>query len=100
MGFSKTFPRTTDKSVYPKWIEIFLDEKEEKEVELEVRQKNIQLMKECMDDAKHIVQEKRLLENQYILTRIAISLFEKRSSHEIFHKESKAKKKFDKEHNK
>ena len=95
MGFSKTFPKSSDKSIYPKWIEVFLEGAEEAEVERSVREKNIKLMKECVDDARIIVQEKRLLENQDILARIAVALFEKRSSHEIFHKEAKAKEKFD-----
>lgn len=95
MGFSKTFPKSTEKSIYPKWVEIFLEEAEEIEVERSVREKNIKLMKECIDDARFIVQEKRLLENQEILAKIAVALFEKRSSHEIFHKEAKAKEKFD-----
>lgn len=95
MGFSKTFPKSSDKSIYPKWVEIFLEEDEERQVEREVREKNVKLMKECIDDARNIVQEKRLLENQELLAKIAVALFEKRSSHEIFHKEAKAKEKFD-----
>jgi|WetSurMetagenome_2_1015567.scaffolds.fasta_scaffold985534_2 hypothetical protein len=33
------------------------------------------LMRECLDDAKAIVQEKRLLENQTVLSTIAVALF-------------------------
>jgi len=33
MGFSKSFPRTTDKSVYPIWEEISLSKEEETEQE-------------------------------------------------------------------
>ena len=97
MPFSKTFPKSSEKSIYPKWTEIFLTEEEEKEVSLKVREENIKLMKECIDDARNMVTEKRLLESQAVLAKIAISLFEKRASHEVFHKESKAKEKFDKE---
>ena len=32
MPFSKSFPQTTGKSVYPKWVEIALTEQEEKEL--------------------------------------------------------------------
>jgi hypothetical protein len=36
------------------------------------------LMRECIDDAKTIVQEKRLLENQIVLSTIAVALFNER----------------------
>jgi len=95
MGFSKTFPRSSDKSVYPKWEEVFLTEEEEKQAELECRTKNNDVMQQCINDARSIVQEKKLLESQEILTKIAVHLFDKRASHEIFFKEKKAKEKFD-----
>lgn len=95
MAFSKTFPKSTDKSVYPKWEEIFLTQEEENEAKLECRTENIKIMKECLDDARNIVQEKRLLENQMPLIEVAVNLFEKRATHEVFFKEKKAKKKFD-----
>jgi len=98
MAFSKTFPKSTDKSVYPKWEEVYLTEEEEKKAEIECREKNILVMRECIDDARAIVQEKRLLENQTVLSNIASNLFEKRASHEVFHKERLAKQKFDKMH--
>ncbi len=97
MAFSKTFPKKSDKSAYPNWIEIFLTEEEEKKAEDECRSKNNQVMRECIEDARMIVQEKRLLESQGVLSRIAVSLFEKRASHEVFFKEKKAKEKFDAE---
>ncbi len=96
MAFSKTFPKSSDKSVYPKWEEIYLSEDEERSAEIECRERNIRIMKECVDDAKEIVHEKRLLENQNLIIDVARSLFEKRASHEIFHKENVAKQKFDK----
>jgi len=95
MAFSKTYPRSSDKSVYPKWEEVFLTEEEERTAEIECRQQNIAVMNECINDARSIVQEKKLLESQEILARIATHLFEKRASHEIFFKEKKAKEKFD-----
>lgn len=97
MGFSKTFPRTTDKSVYPKWIEIGLGEEEEKEQERKAREKNIEVMKECIVDAKRIIGEKDLHRYQSDLVSMAVALFEKRASHEIYFKENKAKEKFDRE---
>jgi len=96
MTFSKTFPKTTDKSVYPKWIEVFLTESEEEEQETLCRRENIRLMKECIEDAKSIVKEKNLKDFQTNMISIAIALFEKRASHVVYWKESKAKEKFDK----
>ncbi len=42
------------------------------------RENLIVLMRECIDDARAIVQEKRLLENQTVLASIAVALFEAR----------------------
>ena len=95
MPFSKSFPKTTNKSVYPKWVEVALTEQEEKEQEKISRQENIQLLKECLDDARKLVQEKKLAPYQSDIVALAVALFEKRASHSIFWKESKAKEKFD-----
>lgn len=95
MAFSKSFPRTTDKSMYPKWEEIFLSEEEEKAIDEEARKENIKLMKESIDDARKLMSEKNLREFQTNLIRIAIALFEKRASHTVYWKEEKAKEKFD-----
>ena len=95
MTFSKSFPRTLEGTNYPRWEEVFLTEFEEKEVEEKARAENVRLMKECLDDAKNIMAEKNLKEYQSDLIALAISLFEKRASHEVFWKESKAKEKFD-----
>jgi hypothetical protein len=95
MGFSKSFPKTIDKSSYPKWEEIFLSEEEERVEESKCREDNIVLMKECIDDAKKLFSDKNLKDFQSDIINTAISLFEKRASHEVFWKESKAKEKFD-----
>ena len=95
MAFSKNFPRQIEGSSYPRWEEIFLTEEEEKEQEKLCREKNLTIMKECVDDAKLIFSEKNLKEYQTDIVNMAISLFEKRSSHEIYWKERKAKEKFD-----
>ena len=92
MAFSKKFPRDVEGSNYPKWEEVSLSEEEEKEVEENARKENIELMRQCVDDAKAIVAGKGLKDED--VSRIAISLFEKRASHEIYWKESKAKEKF------
>lgn len=95
MPFSKSFPRTLEGTTYPRWEEVFLTEEEERAVEERCRRENIELFNECIEDAKKIMAEKGLQAYQSDLIRIAISLFEKRASHAIFWKESKAKEKFD-----
>jgi len=95
MPFSKSFPRTSKTSPYPQWEEIFLTEEEEKEEERKCREENINIMKECVDDAKKIIQERNLKDYQTDVVNMAISLFEKRASHSVYWKESKAKEKFD-----
>ena len=100
MPFSKSFPKTSKTSTYPQWEEIFLTEEEEKAIEQKSREENVKLFKECLDDAVKIMKEKGLKDYQIDLTHIAISLFEKRSSHEVYWKENKAKEKFDEMFNK
>jgi len=96
MPFSKSFPRTIKGSNYPKWEDIFISEEEEAVEEQKCRLENIRLMKECVEDAKIIFEEKELKRYQTDLIRLAIALFEKRASHAVYWKERKAKDKFDK----
>ena len=96
MAFSKSFPRTIKGSNYPRWEEVFITEDEEKLEEVKCRKENLNLIEECITDAKAIIQKQKLKPFQSDLVRIAISLFEKRASHAIYWKESKAKEKFDK----
>ena len=96
MAFSKSFPKTIKGSNYPRWDEIFLTDDEEKLEEAKCHQENIKLMDECINDAKAIISKQGLKPFQSDLIRIAISLFEKRASHAVYWKESKAKEKFDK----
>jgi hypothetical protein len=95
MPFSKNFPKSSDKTVYPKWEEVYLEEHEEHEAEEKAAKQNIDLMRECIHDAKAIIKDEELKPYQTDLINIAIALFEKRASHEIYHKENKAKEKFD-----
>jgi len=95
MPFSKSFPKQSKTSTYPQWEEIALTQEEEKLVEEKARHENNALFKECIDDAKAIMQDKSLKDYQTDLIHIAISLFEKRASHSIYWKENKAKEKFD-----
>ena len=96
MPFSKSFPKTSKTSTYPQWEEVKLTDEEEKAVEEKSKTENIKLFKECVEDAKVIIQEKGPKDYQTDLINIAVSLFEKRASHEIYWKENKAKEKFDK----
>ena len=100
MPFSKSFPKQSKTSAYPQWEEITLTEAEEKEVERKSKGENITLFKECIEDAKAIIKEKGLKDYQTDLIAIATALFEKQASHVIYHKESKAKEKFDEMFNK
>ena len=95
MVFSKSFPHTTEKSVYPTWQEIRLTNEEEKEQEVKARQENIIKMQECIADAKKIIESNKLKPYQTDMINVAIALFDKRGSHEIYFKENKAKEKFD-----
>lgn len=95
MSFSKSFPKKTV-SGPPQWEEISLSDAEEQEAIALTRSENIELMKQCIDDAKQIMNDKSLKDYQTDLIHLAISLFEKRASHEVYHKENKAKEKFDK----
>ncbi len=95
MVFSKTFPRTTEKSSYPIWEEIYLNADEEKKVELNSKKEVIFLMRECIEDARKIISDNNMNDYQSDVVRIAISLFEKRASHTVYKKEEMAKEKFD-----
>lgn len=81
---------------YPKWEEIFLSDDEELLIEDNARKENLKLMKECIEDARRIVQEKGLKDYQTDIINIAVTLFEKRASHSVYWKEKRTKEKFDK----
>ncbi len=100
MPFAKSFPKTSKTSAYPQWEEIALTDAEEKKQEAISRAENISLFKECIEDAKSIMEEKGLRDYQTDLINIATALFEKRASHTVYWKESKAKEKFDEMFNK
>lgn len=96
MAFSKRFPREVKGQSYPVWEELFLTPEEEAFEEQQAREKNIAVMQECMADAKKIAAAKGLKEYQTDIVSMAIALFNKRASHEVYWKESKCKEKFDK----
>lgn len=93
MAFSKRYPKPTEGSVYPKWVEISLTEEEEKQAEAEAREENIKLYRDSLHDAGKIVTEENLKPYQSDVVSIASSLFEKRASHLVYHKEKKCKEK-------
>ncbi len=94
MAFSKTFPKTLPGTNYPVWEEVYLTEEEELAVEDSCRKENFNLFDQSLADAKMLA-IKHGINTDEIQTRIAVALFEKRASHVIFWKESKAKEKFD-----
>ena len=94
MPFSKTFPKTMAGSNYPVWEEIFLTEEEEAQAAERCRKENFSLLDECLQDAKMLA-IKNAINEDGIVSNLAVALFEKRASHEVFWKESKAKEKFD-----
>jgi len=96
MSFSKKFARTLKGSSFPIWDEIYLTDSEEKNIELSAKNINIELMKQCISDAKKIVEDTDLNQEKYDVIHIAITLFEKLSSHVVYHKENLCKEKFDK----
>ncbi|MFH1592267.1 MAG: hypothetical protein ABIB47_02790 [Candidatus Woesearchaeota archaeon] len=95
MTFSKTFPRTLKGSTYPIWEEISLSDEEEKEIEGAAKKENIKLLNDCIDEAKKIISERGFKDYQSDVIQLGIALFEKISSHQVYHKENKAKEKFD-----
>ncbi len=94
MVFYKSFPKKSDKRVYPQWEEIELSEEEEKKADEENREKNKQLMIESIEDAKEIIKKTGLKGYETTIARIASSLFDKRASHTVYLKEEKAREKF------
>lgn len=96
MVFTKSFPREIEGSSYPRWIEIKLTEFEEREQEEKCRLRNIEIMKECLEDSKRLILDvDGVSEHQADIVDIARTLFEKRAGHEIYWKEEKAKEKFE-----
>ncbi|MBN1386554.1 hypothetical protein JW968_06310 [Candidatus Woesearchaeota archaeon] len=96
MVFVKSFPKTTEGSSYPKWVEITLSDEEEREIERKATQVHYAMMKQCLDDAEKIMKERGMEKEQEDAIPIAGLLFDKRASHTVFYKEEKCREKFDK----
>lgn len=95
MGFAKRFPKDVPGSRYPEWVEVELTDAEEAKVEAEAREEHIALMKECLADAKQILEDEELKDYQTNLVQLAQQLFDKRASHVVWHKEERARHKFE-----
>jgi hypothetical protein len=95
MPFSKNFPKNVEGSSYTRWEEVFLTETEDSEEKKKCREENIQLMSECINDAREIILKQEMKNFDPNVIEVAKSLFDKRASHEIYFKEARAKKKFD-----
>ena len=94
MPFSKTFPKTIPGSNYPVWEEVYLTQQEEHDVEEQCRRENYQLLDLCLQQAKALAIKHSINEDS-IRATLAVALFEKQASHVIFHKENRAKEKWD-----
>ncbi len=94
MAYSKSFPKKSDKSVYPQWEEVLLTPAEEEGVEKKCRLQNTKIMAECLHDAQKIFVSQGQKGYETSIATIAASLFEKRASHVAFMKEEFAKEKF------
>lgn len=95
MAFYKRFPKRTEGSVYPKWVEISLSDEEEREIEQKAREGQIKLFKECIEDAEEVASDKSLKLSQADAISIASELFDKRASHVVYLKERRCREKFD-----
>jgi hypothetical protein len=95
MTFSKAFPKQVEGISYPKWIEVYISTEEEKQIEQDTKNANVALMKQCILDAKAVVQDSDLKNYQSDVIELAIALFEKLSSHVVYAKERRCKDKFD-----
>lgn len=92
MVYSARFPKNVGEKTI--WEEIRLQSHEEKDVETQARIENYKILRESIADAKNISEKDGLIEEQSIV-KIAIALFDKRASHQVYHKENRAKDKFD-----
>ena len=96
MAFVKSFPRVMERQgKYPEWEEVALTPEEEREQELMARIENVNLIKECLGEANELMKEKNLKPFQTDVVNIALTMFEKRASHNVYWKERKCREKFE-----
>lgn len=95
MAFTKRFPKDVATSPYPQWIEVALSDEEEQEVEQAVRQQHARLLARCVQDAKQVAKSSEVHADPTEIVNLARALFDKQASHVVFHKESRAREKFE-----
>ena len=95
MAFYKRFPKHTEGSVYPKWVEVTLSEEEERSVEKNARDEQVKLFKECVEDAEKLASGRNMKLDQAEIISIASEFFDKRASHVVYLKENRCRAKFD-----
>ena len=98
MTYSKRFPKDVATQVHPKWIEVSLTDDEESQVEQDTRRLHAALMKQCVADAKSVAKAAEVHAEPADIISMAGALFDKRASHVVWHKEERAKQKFDELH--
>lgn len=94
MAFSKTFPRQSPGSSATVWEEITLSGEEEKQAEESCRKENFQLLDGSLQEARSLA-IKHSINTDANVARLAVALFEKKASHQVFWKEKMAKEKFE-----
>lgn len=90
--FTKSFPKNINGVTV--WEETILNTFEEKTVEKQAREDQVNLLLECLRDAKEIMDKAHFKYQQSQRLSIALSLFQKRGSHVVFKKEEKCREKF------
>ncbi len=93
MAFTKSFPKRSDKSVYPQWEEVTLSPEEELRAEALCREENNKIMAECLLDAKELLKSGDWKAYESSVVALAVALFEKRASHVAYWKEDLAREK-------
>lgn len=94
MAYTKSFP-TEGLNGQPKWQEMVLTDQEERQEEQKARASNMMLLRQCIADSKNLVEQEGLRAYQTDVVRVALNLFQKRASHEVFWKERRCRAKFD-----
>lgn len=95
MAFCKTYPREVEGTSYPKWEEVRLSDQEERLLDETARRENIYLLRQCIADAKNMLEDENLRDYQGHVLLLGTSLFKKRASHAVHWKEKRCKEKFD-----
>lgn len=93
MTYAKKFPKEVDGKTV--WEEVSLTQDEELDADVFARTENKFIMMDCIEEAKKIISEKGLKIYQTDIVNLAIALFGKRAAHVVYHKENRAKSKFD-----